>query len=266
MIIYGLMKYIEKIPARYDKVMNFLTLGHLGWSRRIMLSQIRPGIRILDMGCGTGDFALACARLGAHVTCVDSSPEMLRVFREKMEKADCSCMDCSGTGSYGKECSGSSLGNLIEIHEVGVASMNHVLRDRKFDLITASLMLGELPAAIREQAIRVASELLDDAGVFLICDELWPEGALESFIYHLLFWIFFIPNFILTRTLIQPVRNLPSAIKGANLQQIRRVDLLFGAMSVLWYRKCSLKKKGSEQACADNEFHECGENHSGAEQ
>jgi 2-polyprenyl-3-methyl-5-hydroxy-6-metoxy-1,4-benzoquinol methylase len=40
--------------------------------------RLRPGGRVLDAGCGSGQFALAFATRGARVTGIDLSPEMIR--------------------------------------------------------------------------------------------------------------------------------------------------------------------------------------------
>ena len=45
---------------------------------------LKPGIRALDIGCGTGTLALALAREGAAVTAVDFSEGMLGRLREKL--------------------------------------------------------------------------------------------------------------------------------------------------------------------------------------
>ena len=44
------------------------------------------GMKILDVGCGTGNFSLKLARLGCLVTGIDLSKKMLAAAREKAEK------------------------------------------------------------------------------------------------------------------------------------------------------------------------------------
>lgn len=46
---------------------------------------IEPGMRVLDVGCGTGNAALPAARNGAHVTGLDLVPELLEGGREKAD-------------------------------------------------------------------------------------------------------------------------------------------------------------------------------------
>ena len=45
----------------------------------------RPGERVLDLGCGTGNAALLAARAGATVTGVDPAARLLQVARERAE-------------------------------------------------------------------------------------------------------------------------------------------------------------------------------------
>lgn len=213
MIIYGLMKYIERIPVRYDRMMDLLTLGALGRGHRRLLDEVRDGMRVLDIGCGTGLFAVEAARRGARVVAVDANPQMLAVLRGKI--------------------AGRPEAARIEILECGSAGIGARLPGRDFDLIVASMMLGELPAPVLRATLRAAAALLAPRGRLLISDELWPEDALGGLLYHLLFWIFFIPNFILTRTLITPVRGLPAALAAAGLRVAAREKLPGSAVTVI---------------------------------
>lgn len=43
----------------------------------------QPGMKVLDVGCGTGNFSLKLARRGVAVTGIDISAEMLKVARSK---------------------------------------------------------------------------------------------------------------------------------------------------------------------------------------
>src|SRR5207248_4430286 len=49
---------------------------------------IRPGLGVLDVGCGTGPVAITAARLGARVTGLDLTPELLEHARENARIAE----------------------------------------------------------------------------------------------------------------------------------------------------------------------------------
>src|SRR5665647_1031796 len=42
-----------------------------------------PGMKVLDVGCGTGNFSVKLAHQGCQITGIDLSAEMLKVAREK---------------------------------------------------------------------------------------------------------------------------------------------------------------------------------------
>ncbi|MDO8673309.1 MAG: class I SAM-dependent methyltransferase [Dehalococcoidia bacterium] len=74
----------------YDVVFTNTKLGR--WLRnavRQRLSAIfRPGDRILDLGCGTGEDAIWLAQQGMQVLATDASPSMLAIGRGKAEAAN----------------------------------------------------------------------------------------------------------------------------------------------------------------------------------
>ncbi len=47
---------------------------------------LQPGMKVLDVACGTGNLALPAARLGAVVTGVDIAPNLLKQARENAER------------------------------------------------------------------------------------------------------------------------------------------------------------------------------------
>jgi len=62
------------------------------------LFKVKPGMHILDVGCGTGNFSIKLAQLGTFVIGVDTSREMLAKARKKAEqkkaKIEFKEMDC----------------------------------------------------------------------------------------------------------------------------------------------------------------------------
>lgn len=57
--------------------------GRLRWARRVkMLSdRLRVGMRVLELGCGTGYFTRELAHTGADIAAIDVSPELLEIAR-----------------------------------------------------------------------------------------------------------------------------------------------------------------------------------------
>src|SRR5215831_4029243 len=57
--------------------------GKLRWARRVkMLSRhLKPGMKVLELGCGTGYFTRELARSGAEIVAIDVSPELLEMAK-----------------------------------------------------------------------------------------------------------------------------------------------------------------------------------------
>jgi SAM-dependent methyltransferase len=56
-------------------------------ARALLLMNLRPGMRVLDIGCGRGEIVLHAARRGADVVGIDYSADCLRLTRRTLEVA-----------------------------------------------------------------------------------------------------------------------------------------------------------------------------------
>ncbi len=74
----------DRIAPVYDAMNRVMTAGlDQSWRRLAAQAVVRPGDRVLDACCGTGDLALAAEREGGIVTGLDFSPRMLERARRK---------------------------------------------------------------------------------------------------------------------------------------------------------------------------------------
>ena len=81
----------DAIASGYDDTFGPKANQVMGWMREENLNLLRasfaPGFHLLEIGCGTGDEAIALARYGCRITATDISPAMVTITREKAEAA-----------------------------------------------------------------------------------------------------------------------------------------------------------------------------------
>jgi len=77
----------DRIAPVYDLMNRVMTAGlDQHWRRETVKAVVRPGDRVLDACCGTGDLAVAALEAGAReVVGLDFSPRMLERARAKQE-------------------------------------------------------------------------------------------------------------------------------------------------------------------------------------
>jgi demethylmenaquinone methyltransferase/2-methoxy-6-polyprenyl-1,4-benzoquinol methylase len=80
----GVRSMFDRIAPVYDVMNRLMTAGlDQRWRRLAARAVVRPGERVLDACCGTGDLAIAAAREGGVVTGLDFSERMLERARRK---------------------------------------------------------------------------------------------------------------------------------------------------------------------------------------
>src|SRR5436853_2061435 len=135
----------------YDLFVSVFTLGHRRQLRQstVELAGIQPGERVLEVGCGTGDVALAAReRAGTSGAAygIDPSVEMIAVARDKAARA-----------------------GLAVDFQVGVIEAL-AFPDASFDVVLSSLMMHHLPGDLKQRGLVEIVRVLKPGGRLLIVD------------------------------------------------------------------------------------------------
>jgi demethylmenaquinone methyltransferase / 2-methoxy-6-polyprenyl-1,4-benzoquinol methylase len=128
----GVRTMFDRIAPVYDAMNHVMTAGlDRRWRRVAAEAVVRPGDRVLDACCGTGDFALADARAGGRVTGLDFSDRMLERARAKSSAVEWIQGDALALpfedGSFDAATVGFGVRNLEDL-ERGLAELRRVLR------------------------------------------------------------------------------------------------------------------------------------------
>jgi demethylmenaquinone methyltransferase/2-methoxy-6-polyprenyl-1,4-benzoquinol methylase len=128
----GVRAMFDRISPVYDVMNRVLTMGlDGGWRRLTAETTARPGDRVLDACCGTGDLALAAERAGAAVTGLDFSEQMLERARRKSGVVEWVSGDVTalpfGDGSFDAVTVGFGIRNVPDL-ELGLAEMARVTK------------------------------------------------------------------------------------------------------------------------------------------
>ena len=157
----------DDIAARYDFLNNLLSLGIYKYWRSKLLKAAQPlppSARILDVATGTGDIALALAKLKPlTIVGIDISEKMVALGKKKVKEA--------------------GLSELIFL-QTGDAEDIHFPEDR-FNLVTVAY--GVRNFANLERGLKEIFRVLVPGGKLLILEFTVPTNTLFSKLYRLYF-------------------------------------------------------------------------------
>jgi demethylmenaquinone methyltransferase/2-methoxy-6-polyprenyl-1,4-benzoquinol methylase len=123
----------DRIAPVYDTMNRVMTVGlDIRWRRLAAAAAVRPGDRVLDAACGTGDLALADMRAGASaVVGLDFSAAMLARARRKSSQLEWVQGDMLkmpfADASFDSATVGFGIRNVDDL-ELGLRELRRVLR------------------------------------------------------------------------------------------------------------------------------------------
>jgi demethylmenaquinone methyltransferase/2-methoxy-6-polyprenyl-1,4-benzoquinol methylase len=225
------------IARRYDLLNDLQSFGlHRCWKRRVVaLAAAAPGVRALDLCCGTGDIAFALAKNGAEVTGLDFSEKMLAVAQGRRQKAE---------GSNRKN----PQSAIRNPHFLQGDAQQIPFSENSFDIVTVGYGLRNLASWERglEEMCRVARP----GARLIVLDFGKPPSALWRGLYFthlkisapLIGWLF-CGNAQAYAYILESLKHFPAQqavagkMRALNLANVRVINLLGGAMAINYGEK-----------------------------
>lgn len=183
---------------RYDSTVRLVLLGKDKALREMTaeMAQIKPGDKVLDVGCGTGSLTIAAkAQAGStgNVLGIDAAPEMIDVARSKAARA----------------------GLEIEFRVGLIESLS--FDDNLFDVVLSSLMMHHLPDDLKLKGLTEIYRVLKPGGHLLIVDMNRPTALL----------IKILTAYIVHEKMHTGAQDLPAMMKEVGFKEIESKDIWF---------------------------------------
>jgi demethylmenaquinone methyltransferase/2-methoxy-6-polyprenyl-1,4-benzoquinol methylase len=164
----------DRIAPVYDGMNRLMTVGlDRRWRRETAAAVVRPGDRVLDVCCGTGDLAVAAAAVGGRVTGVDFSERMLERARRKSQAVEWLQADALALpfadDSFDVATAGFGVRNFEDL-EAGLRELRRVLRSGgRLGVLEITQPRGALRPFFRvwfDRIVPLAGKLLPGGGAY----------------------------------------------------------------------------------------------------
>jgi ubiquinone/menaquinone biosynthesis methyltransferase len=157
------------IADRYDLITVWLSYGQdRRWKRQLLASAgPLPGVRVLDLACGTGDITWLAAHRGARVVGLDITPRMIELARAKAR-----------TNAAGADAAREGPRPLFVVGDMCALPVP----DASFDIVTTGYGLRNVPDL--QLAIGEIARVVKPGGVFLSLDFNRPSNPVVRVAYH----------------------------------------------------------------------------------
>ncbi len=218
MFSYIFMKILENRPKRYDLGIHILSGGHAERIRkRIVQTYVKPGMEILDIGCGTGSLLIDAAEAGANGTGLDISEGMLEVAQKRI--------------------SDNEMTDRIILHHAGAVEVDSLFDENRFDLIISTLVFSELYSEERALALLQIKKLLKPEGTLVIAAEVRPGKLLKKVLHFLVRFPLTVLTYIIAQTGTKPLTRISEEITESGFRIIGDNRSFLDSFAILSARK-----------------------------
>jgi demethylphylloquinol methyltransferase len=217
----SVMSY-DQVAPYYDLLAHLYSGGGIKRAKLAHLTLIRPGTRVLYAGAGTGAECVEAAAIGAQVTVVELSKNMLDLCRARL-------LNAGQTATL--------------IHDDVLGSGDPLLTE-PFDLVVAPFFLNVFSPAVLPFVIKNLATRVRSGGLFVSVDFRAPVAQRAfGLLQRLYYWAPLALFYLLTHNPWHPLYDYERVIRGAALPLKRGSSLIHTAWGLPFLETAVWKKK-----------------------
>ncbi|MHA2243087.1 MAG: methyltransferase domain-containing protein, partial [Candidatus Thorarchaeota archaeon] len=154
------MAALESTPEIYEEEFDNVLEGRSSLIRERILEHVKPGMRVLDLGCGPGLFAIEATKKGASVVGVDADANMITLAIKRAASLETPPKFLHGSVL--------TIGEDVDLQlakqDSSDANQMSKYEQGNFDLITSTFLLSELKPPQRQLLMHILRTMLKKDG------------------------------------------------------------------------------------------------------
>ncbi len=174
------MAALEDAPESYDTAFDEVLEGRSSKIRDRILEFVKPGMKVLDLGCGPGLLAIEASKRGASVLGIDASRNMINTAKSKVTNMD-----------NPPEFQTQDILKLGEFEDYEITQSrkeedfdSNIIPEGEYDLIVSTFLLSELKPPQRQLFMHIVQTFLKHGGIFAIAAETLPRTSSDRKEFH----------------------------------------------------------------------------------
>ena len=163
----------DRLARRYDLFNQLISMGLARFWRKETLRPVKPGMKVLDLGCGTGDLVLEAAKeIGSgEIVGLDFSPQMLEIAKKRWGRV---------------QETRASLVPYLKVRFVLKKAEELPIEKESYDMVVSGFVLRNLYQNI-DQILLGVHQSLKNGGMISFVDITEPENRLWAMIWKIYF-------------------------------------------------------------------------------